>query len=87
MNWSHLLELIFWQAPVFLELVQHIPGYVELEKSTKIMYRPINIFCTLCPDRKSVVDRPSKCEAHNSVWPLALLHTLLYSHLTQWLQS
>ena len=47
MNWNHLLELMFWQAPVFLELVQSILGYEEWEESTKITYRPINIFYTI----------------------------------------
>lgn len=47
MNWNHLLELMFWQAPVFLELVQSILCYVEWEKATKITYRPINIFDTV----------------------------------------
>lgn len=44
MNWNHLLELMFWQAPVFLELVQSVLGYVEWEKSTKITYHTITVF-------------------------------------------
>lgn len=47
MNWNHLLELMFWQAPVFLDLVQSILGYVEWEKSTKMTYRLINTFYTI----------------------------------------
>lgn len=47
MNWNHLLELMCWQAPVFLELIQSILGYVEWEKSKKITYRPINTFYTI----------------------------------------
>lgn len=40
MNWNHLLELMFWQALVFLELVQSILSYVECEKSTKLLTAP-----------------------------------------------
>lgn len=47
LNWNHLLEPMFWQARVFLELVQSIWGYVEWEESTKFTYCPINIFYTI----------------------------------------
>lgn len=47
MNWNHLLELMFWQAPVFLDLVQSVLGYVEWEKSTKITYHTITVFYTV----------------------------------------
>lgn len=47
MNWNHLLEQMFWQAFVFLELFQSILSCVEWEKSTKITYCPINIFDTV----------------------------------------
>lgn len=87
-NWNHLLELMLWQVPVFLELVQSILSCVEPEKSTKITYRPINIFDTVVLDGKSTENKPSKCETPAvSVWPLPLLHSLLYSCLRQEKQS